>query len=46
MNIEEIASSMLNGDPVHDGIVVGIIFICLFTFYNCIFSAMFCVFKR
>lgn len=46
MNIEEIASSMLNGEPIHDGIVIGIIFICFYTFYNSIFSGMFSIFNK
>lgn len=46
MNIEEIVSSMLNGDPVHDGIVIGIIFICFYSFYNAIFSGVFSIFKK
>lgn len=46
MNIEEIASSMLNGDPIHDGLVIGIIFICFYTFYSAIFSGMFSIFKK
>ena len=46
MNIEEIVSTMLNGDPVHDGIVIGIIFICFYAFYNAIFSGLFSIFNR
>lgn len=46
MNIEEIASTMLNGEPVHDGIVIGIIFICFYSFYNAIFSGVFSIFNK
>lgn len=46
MNIEEIVSNMLTGDPVHDGIVIGIIFICFYAFYNAIFSGLFSIFSR
>lgn len=46
MNIEEIASTMLSGEPVHDGIVVGIIFICFYSFYNAIFSGVFSIFSK
>lgn len=45
MNIEEIASTMLNGEPIHDGIVIGIIFICFYSFYNAIFGGLFSIFK-
>lgn len=46
MNIEEIVSTMLNGDPVHDGIVIGIIFVCFYAFYTAIFSGVFSIFKK
>lgn len=46
MNIEQIASNMLNGEPVHDGIVIGIIFICFYSFYNAIFSGVFSIFSK
>lgn len=46
MNIEEIVSNMLTGEPVHDGIVIGIIFICFYAFYNAIFSGLFSIFNR
>lgn len=46
MNIEEVASNMLNGDPIHDAIVIGIIFMCFYSFYNAIFSGMFSLFRR
>lgn len=46
MNIEEIATNMLNGEPIHDGLVIGIIFICFYTFYQVIFSSIFTIFKR
>lgn len=46
MNIEEVVSNMLNGEPIHDGIVIGIIFICFFTFYSAIFSGLFSIFRK
>lgn len=46
MNIEEIVADMLNGDPVHDGLVIGIIFVCFYAFYNAIFSGLFSIFNR
>ena len=45
MNIEEVALNMLNGEPIHDGIVIGIIFICFYSFYNAIFTGLFSIFK-
>lgn len=46
MNIEEIVSTMLNGEPIHDGIVIGTIFICFYTFYSVLFSSVFSIFKK
>ena len=46
MNIEEVVSTMLNGEPIHDGLVIGIIFICFYSFYNAIFSFLFSFFKK
>lgn len=46
MNIEEIVSNMLNGEPVHDGLVIGIIFVCFYAFYNAIFSGLFSIFSK
>lgn len=46
MNIEQIASNMLNGEPLHDAIVCGIVFTCFYEFYNIMFSSIFTIFKR
>lgn len=46
MNIEEIVANMLNGEPIHDGIVIGIIFVCFYAFYNAIFSGLFSIFSK
>ena len=46
MSIDSVISTMLTGEPIHDGIVIGIIFICFYTFYQCIFGAMFSIFSK
>ena len=46
MNIDTIVSTMLNGEIIHDGIVIGVILICFMTFYEVIFNAMFSIFKK
>lgn len=46
MNIEEVVSNMLNGEPIHDGLVIGIIFVCFYAFYSAIFSGLFSIFSR
>lgn len=46
MNIDEIVSTMLNGEPIHDGIVIGIVFTCFITFYNVFFGSVFSMFRK
>lgn len=46
MNIDEIISTMLNGEPIHDSIVIGIVFVCFITFYNVFFSSVFTLFRK
>lgn len=46
MSIDEILSSMLNGEPLHDAIVIGIMFVCFKTFYDAIFNGMFSIFRK
>ena len=46
MNIEQIISSMLNGEPIHDSLMIGISFIFAIEFYRVFFSAMFSIFKN
>lgn len=46
MNLDEILGNMLNGEPIHDGVVIGIIFTCFIMFYYSVFGAMFSIFKR
>lgn len=46
MNIEQIISTMLNGEPIHDSIVIGIVFTCFYTFYSVFFSSVFTLFRK
>lgn len=46
MNIEQIISSMLNGEPLHDSIMIGIAFTFAYEFYKVFFSAVFSIFKN
>lgn len=46
MNLDNIINSMLNGEVIHDGIVIGVIFICMYAFYSAIFSGIFSIFKK
>lgn len=46
MNLEEIVSTMLNGEPIHDSIIIGTIFIVFMAFYGAIYGAMFSIFNK
>lgn len=45
-NIDTILSNYLNGEPLHDAFVIGILFTIFSIFYNTVFTAMFSIFKR
>lgn len=45
-NIDSILSDFLNGEPLHDAFVIGILFTIFIIFYNTLFTAMFSIFKR
>lgn len=45
-NLDTILSNFLNGEPLHDAIVIGILFAIFMTFYQILFSAIFSLFKR
>lgn len=46
MSIDQIASTMLNGEIIHDGLVIGTVFIVFIEFYYCLFGAVFSLFKK
>lgn len=46
MNIEEIISNLLNGEPIHDSLMIGISFIFAYEFYKVFFSAVFSIFNK
>ena len=45
-NIDTILTDFLNGEPLHDAFVIGILFTIFIIFYNTLFTAMFSIFKR
>lgn len=45
MSLEEIYPIMFNGDPLHDAISAGILFVCFMAFYSAIFGGLFSLFK-
>lgn len=46
MNIENIISNMLNGEPLHDSIMISIAFIFAYEFYKVLFSSLFSIFTK
>ena len=46
MNIVDILSSELTGEPIKDAIIMGILFTVFWSFYNVIFEAVFSIFKK
>lgn len=46
MSIEQIINNLLNGEPIHDSIMIGIAFIFSYEFYKVLFSSVFSIFKN
>lgn len=46
MSIDYIVSTMLNGEIIHDGLVIGLVIIVFMEFYYCTFGAVFSLFKK
>lgn len=46
MSIEYILQENLTGEPIKDAIIIGILFIVFWTFYNVLFEAVFSIFKK
>lgn len=46
MNIVDILTDNLTGEPLKDAMIIGILFTVFWTFYNVIFEAVFSIFKK
>ena len=46
MNIISILQNNLTGEPLEDSIIIAILFIVFWSFYNVIFEAVFSIFKK
>ena len=46
MSIIGILEDNLTGEPIKDGIIIGILFTCFWSFYNIIFESVFSIFKK
>lgn len=46
MNIVNILSNELTGEPLKDAMIIGILFTVFWSFYNVIFEAVFSIFKK
>lgn len=45
MNITQVVSDMLTGDPLKDSIIIGLAFSFFLTFWDIMFSSIFSLFK-
>lgn len=46
MEIINLISDNLTGEPLKDGIIIGIYFICIWEFIKVIFESVFTIFKK
>lgn len=46
MSIVDILEENLTGEPIKDGIIIGVLFIIFWSFYNVLFEAVFSIFKK
>ena len=46
MNLQEILSTYLTGEPLADSLTIGIIIAVVFEFYKVVFSTIFAPFKK
>ena len=46
MNIVDILSNELTGEPIKDALIMGILFTVFWSFYNVVFEAVFSIFKK
>lgn len=46
MNIIDILEDNLTGEPLKDSIIIAILFVVLWSFYNVIFESVFSIFKK
>ena len=46
MSIIEILEDNLTGNPLEDAIIIGILFVLFWSFYNVLFESVFSIFKK
>lgn len=46
MNIVDILEDNLTGEPIKDGVIIAILFVVFWSFYNVLFEAVFSLFKK
>lgn len=44
-DLYQLITNMLNGEPLHDAITCGIIFVCFYEFYKITFETIMSIFK-
>lgn len=46
LDLSTMVTNMLNGEPLHDGIVVATILVVFYVFYSVMFASLFSIFKK
>lgn len=46
MSIIEILEDNLTGEPIKDAMIIGILFVVFWSFYNVLFESVFSIFKK
>ena len=46
MTVVEILEDNLTGEPLKDAIIIGVLFVVFWSFYNVIFESVFSIFKK
>ena len=46
MNIIDILEDNLTGEPLKDSVIIAILFLIFWTFYNALFDSVFSIFKK
>ena len=46
MSVIEILEDNLTGNPLEDTIIIGILFVIFWSFYNVLFESVFSIFKK
>lgn len=46
LDLGSLVSTMLTGEPLHDGVVVAMLLVVFYAFYQVMFNTLFSIFKK